>query len=365
MRAPFLRWARRTTLEVLEELTDNRELIGVLTGQYGDYGLPPSQSSFAMHAMLARHYLWGGCYPVGGSSEIARTIVPEIEAAGGKVLYYAEVEEIQVREGRAIGVRMPDGDEIRAPLVVSNVGAHNTFHRLLPRPIAERHRLTDRLAKVPVSVSHLCLYVGLEKTAAELGMPKHNLWIYPGYDHDANVEAFLADHEAPLPVVYVSFPSAKDPSFEERFPGKATIELITLAPFELFASWKDQPWRRRGDDYDASKDRFADRMLEELYLRLPQLRGEIDYVEVSTPLSTLHFANYERGEIYGIDHSPARFRQRFPRVHTPVKNLYLTGQDVLTAGVAERPGVGLPDRLGGAGQESDQGRERLSGPPIP
>jgi len=53
MRAGYMRWARRTTLEVLESITANRELIGVLTAQWGDYGLPPSKSSFAVHATIA------------------------------------------------------------------------------------------------------------------------------------------------------------------------------------------------------------------------------------------------------------------------------------------------------------------------
>jgi len=56
--------------------------------------------------------------------------------------------------------------------------------------------------------------------------------------------------------------------------------------------------------------------------------------ELSTPLTTEHFCNYSRGELYGVDHTPDRFRQRFLRSHTPIKGLYLTGQDVVTCGVA-------------------------------
>ena len=67
MRVPYLRWAKCTTREVLESLTGNRELIGVLTGQWGDYGLPPGKSSFAVHATIAEHYFGGASYPVGGA----------------------------------------------------------------------------------------------------------------------------------------------------------------------------------------------------------------------------------------------------------------------------------------------------------
>jgi hypothetical protein len=67
LRAPFLRWAKRTTAEVLSGLTQNKELIGVLAAQWGNYGLPPQQSSFGVHAMIAHHYFEGASYPVGGA----------------------------------------------------------------------------------------------------------------------------------------------------------------------------------------------------------------------------------------------------------------------------------------------------------
>ena len=338
LRWPFMRWARRTTAEVLAEITSNPRLRGVLAGQFGDYGLPPSQSSFGMHALLARHYLWGGSYPVGGSSVIAAAVAPLIESAGGEILFNAEVAEILIeghREGdRAVGVHMADGAELRAPVVVSDAGVSNTFERLLPAAVGERHGLIRQLHALAPSAAHLCLYLGLSKTAAELDLPKNNFWLYPGYDHDANVEAFVNDPEAPLPVVYVSFPSAKDPDFERRYPGRATIELITLAPWERFAAWAGETVRRRGGDYEGLKAELAERMLAELHRRLPQVRQAIDHQEVSTPLSTRHFANYERGEIYGLAHSPERFEARWLRPRTPIRGLWLTGQDVATCGIA-------------------------------
>ena len=340
MRYPFLRWARRTTREVLEGLTGDRQLIGVLTGQYGDYGLPPAQSSFAMHAVLTRHYMRGGFYPVGGSAEIAAGVAPLIEEAGGKILYQAEVKEILVVGEQAYGVRMADGSELTAPVVISDAGAANTYSRLLPRPVAEAHGLIQRLRRLKASEGHACLYIGLRGTAEELGLPKHNFWIYPGPDHDANVEAYQRDPEAPLPLVYVSFPSAKDPTFDSRFPGRSTIELVTFAPFERYMPWFESEWRKRGEGYEALKSRLSERLLEALYGQLPHLRGRIDYQELSTPLSTRHFANYERGEIYGFEHSPRRFEQRFLKPRTPIHGLYLTGQDVLTCGVSAAMAAG-------------------------
>ncbi|MFQ5350269.1 MAG: hypothetical protein ACE5EG_07500 [Thermoanaerobaculia bacterium] len=92
--------------------------------------------------------------------------------------------------------------------------------------------------------------------------------------------------------------------------------------------------RRRGDEYESLKAELAERMLTELDRLLPQVRPAIDHQEVSTPLSTRHFANYERGEIYGLAHTPERFEARWLRPRTPLRGLWLTGQDVATCGIA-------------------------------
>jgi len=78
LRAPFLRFARRTTGKVLDDLGASRELKAVLTAQWGDYGLPPGQSSFGVHAVIADHYFDGAAYPIGGASRIAASVLPTI-----------------------------------------------------------------------------------------------------------------------------------------------------------------------------------------------------------------------------------------------------------------------------------------------
>ncbi|MEM9493383.1 MAG: NAD(P)/FAD-dependent oxidoreductase, partial [Myxococcota bacterium] len=333
LRFPSMRFARRTTAEVLDELTDNRRLKAVLTGQYGDYGLPPSQSSFFMHALVVNHYMSGGAYPVGGASRIAETILPLIERTGGEVITSAGVEQILIDGNRAVGVRLADGSEHRAPIVISNAGVANTLGRLIEPTVAARHGFTRELASVEPSVAHASLYLGFRATAADLGLAKSNLWVYPHDDHERAMADFVADPNAPLPVAYLSFPSAKDPAFERRYPGRATVEVVTLAPYERFARWSQTRWGKRGEEYNQIKQELSDKMLGALYSQCPQLEGKVDHCEMSSPLSTRHFANFHHGEIYGISHTPARFAQRWLRPQTPIRGLYMTGADVCSAGV--------------------------------
>jgi all-trans-retinol 13,14-reductase len=230
-------------------------------------------------------------------------------------------------------VRMADGREFRAPLVISDAGAGNTFTRLLPPDLPELNTLRRGLRKLAPSSAHLSLYVGLSKTDKELGINSTNLWIYPSLYHDANVHRFASDLDAPFPVVYLSFPSAKDPRFALRYPGKSTVEAITMAPYAAFARWAETRWKRRGGEYDALKERLAGRLREELERQVPAVKGNIAHLELSTPVTTRHFMNYEHGEIYGVTSAPERFALRELGARTPIRGLYLTGQDVASLGV--------------------------------
>ena len=60
----------------------------------------------------------------------------------------------------------------------------------------------------------------------------------------------------------------------------------------------------------------------------------MEYIDLGTPVTNDFYLGTSRGEVYGLAHSPARFEQSWMRPRTPIPNLYLTGQDVLSAGIA-------------------------------
>lgn len=343
---PFLKLASRTTRSVLEEITPNARLAGVLAGQWGDFGLPPGQSSFAMTALVADHYRGGAYYPVGGSEVLASQLLKPVIQAGGELLVRAEVEAIELERGRAVGVRMKDGRVLRAKWIISGAGAFNTVERLWKPATEADHSYPVKewpqiVGNVTASTAHVSLYVGIRQTAEELGLPQHNIWVFPFDDHDHNVRTYWSNTDAPFPFVYISFPSAKDPTFTKRFPGRATIQAMAPAPYDQFGAWREQPWHRRGDDYEQYKADFAARLQRVLEEQVPQVRGKIDFAEASTPVTTDHFANTTRGEIYGLEHSPQRFGYLSLAPRTQVKGLYLTGQDVATCGIVGAMGGGI------------------------
>src|SRR5690606_39893429 len=81
-------------------------------------------SSRRRHTRFSRDWSSDVC-----SSDLS--IIPTIQQGGGDVFTYADVAEILVHRGKAIGVRMADGQEIRARQVISNAGFQITMEQLL------------------------------------------------------------------------------------------------------------------------------------------------------------------------------------------------------------------------------------------
>lgn len=334
MCSSFHAYSDRLTIDVMNELFSDPELIAVICANWGDYSLEPTKSSFAMHCMLAKHYMNGAHYPVGGGMAFSRLMAPIIERAGGVLLHSAEVVEVLLEEGIATGVRLSSGEEVRSPVIISNAGVQNTFARLLPAPVSAELGLDKLLDTVTDTYAVVGINIGFNQSAAALGFTPANVWSHPSNDLQANLDAHKADFNAPFPWSFITFPSTKDASWEAEFPNKATVEMYAYTHYQHFQQWAGTRWMKRGDDYLALKDNIRERLLEELFRHVPpQAREAVDYVEVSTPLSYETFAKRERGGFMGIESSPSRFQQKWLRAQTPVKGLYITGQDLATDGV--------------------------------
>lgn len=328
----FLKYSRQTTYEVLSNLTTNEKLINVLCAQCGNYGLTPLKSSFGIHALVISHYLEGAAYPVGGSSKIHQSMVNVIESNGGTIAIKADVKNIIIKKNKAIGVLMQNGDTIYGKKIISNAGAHNTFNVLISKEF-QKSENTIELNKIKASVANVCLYIGLNKSDEFLNLPKHNIWIYENYKLDISLKHHLEKKDSASPFFYISFPSAKDSSWQKNHPNTSTIEVLSSYPYEWVEEWENNKWQKRGEAYEKIKENIKLQLLNKLYETLPKIKGHVEICELSTPLSTKHFSNYNKGEIYGLEHTPQRFELKQLRPKTNYKNLFLTGQDIVAVGV--------------------------------
>jgi phytoene dehydrogenase-like protein len=346
------KWGRMTTSEYLNSHFQNPQLRALLASQWGDYGLPPHASSFATHAIVVSHYLYGGWYPVGGGRAIYEAFAPTIEAAGGEIRTRHRVEEILIEDGAAVGVRvavergkLETETQFFAPQIVSDAGAATTYLKLIPEsvPIAFRERIRNLRGQRSV----VSLYIGFHSNPMRLGLRGENYWIFSGTDHDA-MEAAQWERllEGDPQFVYLSFPSLKEPHAQHH-----TAEVIAFCSSEAFARWRDTEWKHRGQEYDALKERITQGLIRFIERTLPGLAELIEYTELATPLTIEHFSGHAGGAIYGLPATPERLAFEEIGVNTPIRNLYLTGTDAATMGVlggAMMGGIATASVLGGA-----------------
>lgn len=210
----------------------------------------------------------------------------------------------------------------------------STVTRLLPPPYRDEEWATSVQALDPAP-AHVCLYLGFEGDITQAGASGANKWFYETWDTE--VEGWDVapemDDLGRAPVLYCSFPSLKDPEHDPGPSVRHTGEVVTFVPYDVFAPWREERWRKRGPEYQAFKDRLKARMLEHFFERMPGLEEMLVYAELSTPISTEHFVRPMRGSIYGIEPTPTRFENRWLRSRAPIRDLFFSGSEVATVGV--------------------------------
>ncbi|XP_075033342.1 all-trans-retinol 13,14-reductase-like [Mixophyes fleayi] len=340
--SPIFRLAESSHQDVVGKLTSNTELQTVFS--YLFYGVPPNDSSFMINALLLHHYKRGAWYPRGGSSEIAFHMIPVIERAGGRVLVRAPVTRILMNNGRATGVAVQrkEGEVcIYAPVVISDAGIFNTYERLLPPEIRTAPEVESLLSSLQYGMGCFLVFVGLRGTSDELGLKSTNLWIYQESDLNNLMEKYqcssLEEVCKHLPLMFITFPSAKDPTYSQRHPGNSCMTLLTMAPYDWFCQWSEEKPRHRGEEYNNMKMMLADCMVEKAIQEFPQLADKIEYKEAATPVSNEYYLRAPQGSMYGAEQNCSRYQCEIisrMRSRTSVPGLYLTGQDVFSSGVA-------------------------------
>ena len=81
-----------------------------------------------------------------------------------------------------------------------------------------------------------------------------------------------------------------------------------MADYSMFEKWKDERPGHRDQEYQTLKDMFANRTAEGLYHYYPKTKGKVVYKEVGSPLTFNHYIGSQRGEAYGLENAPIRFR---------------------------------------------------------
>jgi len=329
-----LKWMRATGADLINTHITDPVLRGVLAGQSGDHGLPPSQVSAFMHAGITHHYLEGGYYPLGGAFTIPRAFVRALKRAGGEIRLKSRVKRIILEGRKVIGVEMESGEEILADVVISNADPEVTFGKLIGRERLSA-RLKRKIDSVRYSTSCLSLFFATDMDLRGAGLDSGNMWYYDHPDVDKIYTEGLTDaalKDETMPGMFLTVTTLKDPS--KMHSGHHTCESFAFVGYDAFEKWAHTKYGSRPADYEAMKEDLAWRMVRGLEKRIPGLSKHIVYYSLGTPLTNEHYLNATRGNLYGIDKLPSQVGPLGFTPRTEFDGLYLCGASTMSHGVA-------------------------------
>jgi phytoene desaturase len=274
---------------------------------------------------------WGVWFALGGTGAVVAALARLFEELGGTLMLGAEVGQILTANRRATGVRLVDGRELPAEIVVCNADVAGAYQRLLP--VAVRRKYTDRrLARMRYSMSLVVVYFGTDRRYRGDDGPAlahHDIILGPRYREllaDIFDRKILADDFS----LYLHVPTLTDPSLAP--PGCETFYV--LAPVPHLGGTVD--WATAARPY---RDRIM-RFLEQHYL--PDLSRHLVTERMIDPRHFRDELNSYLGSAFSIE--PILTQSAYFRPHNrseELPNLYFVG-------AGTHPGAGLPGVLSSA-----------------
>jgi all-trans-retinol 13,14-reductase len=329
-RAPAVtRWGFSSTASLLDKHVRDPLLRAFLIAQAGDHGLPPSLAPAPIHAAVSAHYFEGGWYPRGGAYVLPRAFIRALEKAGGEIRLSTAVEKILVEKGRAIGVRLRDGQEIRARHVISNADPGQTFGKLMD-PADVPKAVRRKLAKTRWSVSALSLFLATDLDVRAAGLDSGNVWSYAHPDLEAIYRAGMAEALDEVPGLFVTATTLKDPS---KFRGTHTLEAFAFVNHNAFKQWADTKMDARPESYAQLKVQLKQRMLAAVGRVIPGIESRHTLADLGTPLTNVHYCAATEGNLYGTEKSRWQIGPWAWAIKGQVDGLLLCGASTISHGV--------------------------------
>jgi phytoene dehydrogenase-like protein len=328
----FFEWGLRPVSELFAAHGLSQRASAVLLGEQGDYAVPPSRTPTVLHAGLTDHYMRGAFYPEGGGQMIAARLVEAIRAYGGEVRTNSPVARIRIEGGRVAGVTLKKtGEDIDAPVVVSNADLKRTVHEL----VGDDHFAPETVEKVRayrMSFPLFIVYLGLDIDLRARGVPNTNYFIWGSYDIEGIYRQLDAGKIPEEAFVYVANASLKDPGGTHVAPpGYTNLQVMTVVPRE-YSLWNAERGPaeagyqyRRDPEYRRSKQELVERLITTAERMLPGISEHIDWKEAASPLTQERFTRSTGGTSYGIEFAVDQMGPMRIGPDTEIPGLYLAG----------------------------------------
>ena len=283
------------------------------------HGIPPEEVPFSYHACVAGSYYESVHRVKGGGAFLARAYDSLLKERGVDVFCGLAASAIGISPDlNASSVQLEDGTQLNC-----RKGCISTIHPVsfldLVPDSTFRPAYRKRLQELEETCSAYILYAGCNNIPEPIA--SHNMLL----THDWDISG-LRQHDPlenrPLYICQAHQPDGKT----------ANKGLIAIVPASIgqMDRWLDTTPGKRPQDYLHCKESTVQKLLSDIADRVPEIAGNINLMECSTPLSIINYANNPFGSIYGVKHKVGQYN---PTPVTKVKGLYLAGQATVASGI--------------------------------
>ncbi|CAL4980616.1 unnamed protein product [Urochloa decumbens] len=259
----------------------------------------------ASMVLCDRHF--GGInYPVGGVGGIATSLADGLVEKGSEIRYKANVTNVILENGKAVGVRLSNGKELFAKTVISNATRWDTFGKLLKdKELPEEEKnFQKNYVKAP---SFLSIHMGVKASVLPAGTDCHHFVLEDDWNN----------LEKPYGSIFLSIPTVLDPSLAPE--GHHILHIFTTAGIE---DWEGLSRK----EYEEKKEVVANEIIRRLEKKLfPGLQDSIVLKEVGSPKTHRRFLARNDGTYGPMPRGKPKGLLAMPFNTTSIDGLYCVG----------------------------------------
>ncbi|MDR1416434.1 MAG: FAD-dependent oxidoreductase [Prevotellaceae bacterium] len=277
-----------------------------------------------VHALITKLYMEGASRFAGGSQQLADALSQVIVQAGGEVCAGNGVVHVDVsKEEKSVDhIVTASGAVRRADWYISSIHPSALF-KLLDTSKLQRS-YWQRIDAIPNTYSAFTLFIIMKPGA----FPFFNYTCYYQDDYDMTWEHdAYTDDTWPKGLMCMTPPATTHDAFAEK------MVVSCIMNFETVRQWENTATGNRGAAYSAFKRRCEQQVLSKLELVFPGIRACIKSVYSATPLTIRDYGNQKEGALYGVKKDCNNMPRSYIAVHTKLKNLLLTGQNINLHGI--------------------------------
>ena len=316
------------TKRFIESITSDKKLQSVLLGSNFLYGGDSEDIPFYVHALTVNSYIQSAYKCVKGGSQISKLLIRKLREYGAEVHKHSEVSEFTFNEKNIpVSVKTKEGKEYSAKKFISNIEIRSTI-KLIGEERLKKSFLNRVLSWEPVS-SCFSVYLVLKPKC----IPNFNYNIYHFSSEDQVWKAFKYDEKLwPETYMLSSTKSKHYSEFAESLTAISYMDFNEVKEWEkTFNTVADE--HERGKLYEKFKLEKAEKLIDALEKKIPNLRDSIKTFYTSSPLSYRDYIGSFDGNMYGYVKSSENPLKTMVSPRTKIDNLFLTGQSVNMHGI--------------------------------